>query len=188
KKRLFNGDDLVDIRYVTTDDLWIEYMVAQIHDRSWIPSWFKFKLPSSVKRGGNNRCNSNGVGSRSLGCWQISYSIFCDCRNFDYKSRICNEYDSVVCHGSNCRSSNCRNAKPYTLLYFPILPDHHEINSIGLGISSWTNWRNTWTNYWRYFTCCKFRFTAKLFSICHSGSHCSICCILGQSTRPKSSY
>ena len=102
--------------------------------------------------------------------------------------RICNKYDSIVCDGSNCRSCNGWNAKPYTLLYFPILSNHHALNSIRMGISSWTDWRNTWANHWRYFTCFKFNFTAKLHDICHSRSHCRISCFLSKSTRSKSNY
>ena len=44
------------------------------------------------------------------------------------------------------------------------------------------------TNDWRYFTCFKFNFTAKLYDICHSRSHCGISCFLSKSTRSKSNY
>ena len=46
-----------------------------------------------------------------------------------------------------------------TLLYFPILPDHDAFNSVRVGTSRWTYWRNTRTNDWRYFTRIKFNIT-----------------------------
>ena len=151
--------------------IWLTYFMSLLMIyglNTWLPKFMTeagFPLGSSLSFllalnvGATVGADSNGMVSRSLGSWQSAYSVLCNRHDFNNKLRICNKYGSIVCNGSNCWSCNGWNTKLDTLLYFPILPDHDAFNSVRVGTSRWTYWRNTRTNDWRYFTRIKFNIT-----------------------------